>query len=157
MAYEVSTTIEIAATPESVWAVLADLASYPQWHPVYRAVTGRLSPGSRLTITATVPTTGRTMTAKVTVLTAEPGTELRWVSKLLGLTISERRFLLTPAGGGTSLVQAEKYRGFTAGRGTAKMISRIQDNFVAINQAIKQQAESRHRDLTEVLSHTETT
>jgi hypothetical protein len=32
MAYEVSTSIEIAATPENVWAMLADLASYPQWH-----------------------------------------------------------------------------------------------------------------------------
>ena len=44
MAYEVSTTIEIAATPENVWAVLADLASYPKWHPMYRGgdrATGR--------------------------------------------------------------------------------------------------------------------
>jgi hypothetical protein len=145
MAYEVSTTIEIAATPESVWAVLADLPSYPQWHPVYRAVTGQLSAGSKLTITTTLPTSGRTMTAKVKVLTAEPGTELRWVSKLLGLTISERRFLLSPAGGGTSLVQAETYRGLAAGRGTSKLISRIQDSFTAINQAIKQQAEAGYR------------
>ena len=39
MAYEISTTTEIAATPENVWAVLADLASYPKWHPMYQAVT----------------------------------------------------------------------------------------------------------------------
>ena len=33
MAYEVSTTIEIAATPENVWAVLADLANYHEVAP----------------------------------------------------------------------------------------------------------------------------
>jgi uncharacterized protein YndB with AHSA1/START domain len=65
MAYEISTTIEIAATPENVWAVLADLASYPKWHPMYQAVTGQLAAGSMLTITSTLPTSGRTITAKV--------------------------------------------------------------------------------------------
>src|SRR5436305_14842113 len=58
MAYEVSTTIEIAATPENVWAVLADLASYPKWHPMYLAVSGQLAAGRTLTITSTHPTTG---------------------------------------------------------------------------------------------------
>jgi hypothetical protein len=145
MAYEIATTIEIAATPQNVWAVLADLASYPQWHPLFLAVTGQLTAGSMLTITTTHPATGRTMTAKVKVLTVEPGTELRWVSKLLGLTISKRTFLLSPSDGGTSLLQAGTYRGLAAGRSTVKVISRIQDTFVAINQAIKQQAEARQR------------
>jgi hypothetical protein len=147
MAYEVSTTTEIAATPENVWAVLADLASYPQWHPVYQAVTGQLAAGSTLTITTTHPASGRTMTAKVKVLAAEPDTELRWESKLLGLTISERIFRLSPAAGGTSLVQAATYRGLGGGRGRAmiKTVTRIQDSFAAINQAIKQQAEARQR------------
>src|SRR6266568_1421213 len=147
MAYEISTTIEIAATPENVWAVLADLASYPQWHPMYQAVTGQLAAGSTLTITSTHPTTGRTMTAKVKVLTAEPDTELRWVSKPLGVTISERIFRLSPTADGTSLVQTGSYRGLGGGRGRAitKVISRIQDAFTAINEAIKQQAEARQR------------
>jgi hypothetical protein len=143
MAHEVSTTIEIAATPEKVWAVLADLASYPRWHPVFQAVSGQLAAGSKLTITSTIPASGRTVTVKVTVVTAEPGTELRWVSKLLGITISERRFLLSPIDGGTSLVQAETYRGLGPGGSTGKLISRIQATFEAINQAIKQQAEAR--------------
>jgi hypothetical protein len=142
---EISTAIEIAATPETVWAVLADLASYPQWHPAFLKVTGQLAAGSTLTITTTHPGSGRTMTARVKVLTAEPGSELRWASKLLGVTISERRFLLSPAAGGTSLVQAETYRGIGGSRNVVKVTPRIQDSFAAINEAIKQQAEARQR------------
>ena len=147
MAYEVSTTIEIAATPDNVWTVLADLASYPKWHPVYLGVTGQLATGSTLTITTTHPTSGRAMTATVKVRTAEPGAELQWVSRMLGVTISKRTFRLIPAAGGTSLVQTGIYHGLGGGRGRAmtKVIGRIQDSFVAINEAIKQQAEARQR------------
>ncbi len=147
MAYEVSTTIEIAATPENVWTVLADLASYSEWHPAYVGVTGQPAAGSTLTITTSHPTSGRTMTAKVKVRTAEPGTELQWVSRLVGVTISKRTFRLSPAAGGTLLVQTGTYRGLGGGRGRAitNVIGRIQDTFVAINQAIKEQAEARQR------------
>jgi hypothetical protein len=151
MGYEVSTSIEIAASPENVWAVLADLASYPQWHPVFRSVTGQLAPGSKLTIQTVVPATGHPMTVRVKVLTVEPGTELRWASKLLGITISKRRFLLSPSGGGTLLVQASTYRGlggaskgFRGGR-IVNVIGSIQGTFEAINEAIKEQAEARQR------------
>ena len=147
MAYEISTTIAIAATPENVWAVLTDLASYSQWHPMYQAATGHLAAGSTLTITSTHPSSGRAVTAKVKVLTAEPDTELRWTSKMLGLPISERIFRLNPTGDGTSLEQAGTYRGIgrSHSRVTAKTIDRIQESFEAINQAIKQQAEARQR------------
>ena len=147
MAYEVSTTIEIAATPENVWAVLADLASYSKWHPVYVGVTGQLAAGSTLTITTTHPTTGRTMTAKVKVRTAEPGTELRWVSRLARGDDKRAHFPPEPSRWRHLLVQAGTYRGLGGGRGRAmtNVIGRIQDTFVAINQAIKQQAEARQR------------
>lgn len=90
------------------------------------------------------------MTVKVKVLTAEPGRELRWVSKLLGTTISKRTFLLSPIDGGTSLTQAGSYRGLRglpgrgSGRSTFAVIGRIQGTFEAINQAIKERAEARH-------------
>jgi hypothetical protein len=148
MAHEVTTTIEIAAPPEAVWAVLADLASYPEWHPVFRKVSGQLVPGSKLTITSTIPSSGRTVTVRVKVVTVAPGAELRWVSRLLGITISDRRFLLSPVAGGTSLVQAETYQGLgggggRGGRSTFALIDRIRGTFEAINEAIKQQAEAR--------------
>ena len=70
MSQTIYSEIEIAAPPEHVWAVLADLASYPQWHPVFREASGQLAAGSTITLTSTHPTSDRTMTAKVKVLTA---------------------------------------------------------------------------------------
>ena len=147
MAETVSAAIEIDAPPEHVWAVLSDLAGYPQWHPVFTEVSGQLTAGNKISLTSTQPQTGRTMTAKVKVLTAEPDTELRWTSKMLGLPISERIFRLSPTGDGTSVEQAGTYRGLGASRArnTVKTIERIQDTYAAINQAIKQPAEARQR------------
>ena len=140
MTEQISAAIEIAATPERVWAVLADLPSYPQWHPVFREASGYLAAGSKITLTTSHPSSDRTMTAKVTVVTADPAAELRWVSSVLGLMTSERSFTLSPAGGGTRLVQAGIYRGWFA-RFPAKTTDRIRDGFETINQAIKQRAE----------------
>lgn len=149
MAYEVTTTIEVAATPENVWAVLADLASYPRWHPAFLSVTGTLAVGSTLTITTTHPTSGKKITGKVKVRTVEPGRELRWMSKMAGVTISNRVFTLSPDACGTSLTQSGTYRGLGGNRGgrtAAVSVERIQSAFVAINEALKQQAEARQRD-----------
>jgi hypothetical protein len=144
MPEQISATIEIAATPEHVWAVLADLASYPRWHPVFRQVTGQLAAGSRITLTTTHPATDRTMTATVKVLAAEPATELRWASNVLGVMRSERSFVLSPSDGGTLLRQTATYRGLFA-RFPAKTVTRIEGTFAAINQAIKEQAEARQQ------------
>ena len=138
---EIFADIEIAATPERVWAVLSDLASYPQWHPVFLKATGQLTVGNRITITTAQPTTGRTMTVKVKVVTAEPATELRWTSNVLGLSNSERSFTLSPASGGTQLRQTGSYRGLFT-RFPPKTIDRIQVSFEAINEAIKERAEA---------------
>jgi hypothetical protein len=136
----ISATIEIAAPPEQVWAVLTDLASYPEWNPVFREASGQLTPGNRVTITSTHPETGHTMTVKVKVLTAESASELRWVSSVLGVMTSEHSFILSLTSGGTQLVQTQTYRGMFT-RFPPKTIRRIQASFEAINQAIKQRAE----------------
>ncbi len=138
---EISATIEIAATPDRVWAVLADLPSYPQWHPVFVKATGQLTVGNRITITTTQPTTGRTMTVKVKVVIAEPATELRWTSNVLGLSNSKRSFILSPASGGTQLRQTGTYQGLFT-RFPPKTINRIQVSFEAINEAIKERTEA---------------
>jgi hypothetical protein len=141
---EISATTQIAAPPEQVWAVLTELASYPQWNPLFREASGQLTAGSRVTLKSTHPVNGRLMTVKVKVLAAEPATELRWMSSLPGIITGEHSFTLTPADGGTRLVQTEIYRGLLA-RFSAKTISRTQASFQALNEAIKQQAENHQQ------------
>ncbi len=151
MAYEISDSITIAATPENVWAVLADLDNYPQWHPSYHSVTGQLAVGGTLTIRTTSPNTGNPVTLKVKMLAVEPDTELAWASKLLGITTIKRQFLLRSADGGTELTQAGTYRGLGGSRGPGgargalKTVANIQGSYAAINEAIKRQAEARQQ------------
>jgi hypothetical protein len=141
---EISAAIQIAASPEQVWAVLADLASYSQWNPLFREASGQLSAGDKITLKSIHPVNGRTMTVKASVLAAEPARELRWRSSLPGIMTGEHSFALTPAEGGTRLVQTETYSGLLA-HFSAKTTNRFQASFQTLNQAIKERAENRQQ------------
>jgi hypothetical protein len=137
---EISTAVQINASPQRVWAILADLASYPLWNPLFRQASGQLTAGSTVTLKSVRPGTERVMTVKVKILAAEPPVQLSWVSSLPGIITGEHRFTLTPADGGTRLVQTESYSGLL-GRMSARSIDRTRSSFGALNQAIKQRAE----------------
>jgi hypothetical protein len=136
----ISTDIEIAAPPERVWAVLSDLEGYQAWNPIWQKVSGELTPGNTLTIIATPLRSDRSVTVKVTVEAAEPASELRWRSSVLGVSHSVHSFVLTRQGAGTQLEQRQVYRGFFT-RFNPKTVGRIRASFEAINEAIKAQAE----------------
>ena len=138
---EISATAQIAASPQRVWAVLAELASYPQWNPLFRQASGPLTPGSRVTLKTVHPASGRVVTIKVKILAADSGAELRWVSSLPGIMTGEHSFTLTPADGGTRLVQTQTYRGLLA-RMSARTAGRTQASFQSLNEGIKQRAEN---------------
>jgi uncharacterized protein YndB with AHSA1/START domain len=48
MRREIATGIEIDAPPASVWAVLSDFSSYPEWNTFLRWVEGRIAEGERI-------------------------------------------------------------------------------------------------------------
>ena len=48
--HQLVTEIEIAASAEQVWQVLTDLATYPDWKPFIRSVSGQPVTGERLRI-----------------------------------------------------------------------------------------------------------
>lgn len=142
---EISATIQIPAPPEQVWAILADLRSYPDWNPLFPQASGQLAAGGSVTLKSVHPGTGRIMTVKVRVLTVEPGRELRWMSSLPGVITGEHSFILHPADGGTQLVQTERYRGLLS-RMSARTIDRTEASFHRLNEAIKQRAADNQRE-----------
>ena len=67
--FEIRREIEIGAPPETVWAVLTDTRSYPDWNPFVRRLAGDLREGARLEAEI-APPGGRAMSFKPTVLAA---------------------------------------------------------------------------------------
>ena len=45
---ELCTEIEIQASSEQVWQILADFARFPQWNPFIRRAKGQAKAGARL-------------------------------------------------------------------------------------------------------------
>jgi hypothetical protein len=142
---EMSATIEIAAPPQAVWAVLVDLSRYPDWNPVFREAAGEIATGKRIRLRSVHPANGRMMTVKPKIVSADPGTELRWASSLPGIISGEYSFRLTAADGGTRLVQSESFRGLLVPF-SGKVLDRVQASFRSLNEAIKKRAEAAHEE-----------
>ena len=136
-----SATIEISAPPLAVWAVLTDLSRYPEWNPLFREASGEIAVGERIRLRSVHPASGRLMTVKPRIVTAEPGVELRWASSLPGIMSGEHAFALSPAGGGTRLDQSESFRGLLVPF-SGKILARAEAGFRALNEAIKKRAEA---------------
>jgi hypothetical protein len=137
-------TIEIGASPMDVWAVLTDLSRYPDWNPLFPEASGEIAVGRRLTLRSVHPANGRRMTVKPRVVAVEPGVELRWASSLPGIISGEHGFRLSPANGGTRLVQSEVFRGLIVPF-SGRVLDRSEDSFRSLNQAIKLRAEAQSR------------
>ena len=143
MSTTITTTIDIAADPDTVWAVLTDFASYPEWNPFMSRVEGTPEVGSKLVIRLS-PAGGRGMTFRPTVLAATPGRELRWLGKLGvgGLFAGEHFFVLdSDADGGTRMTHGEEFSGILVSLMGGATRS-TDDGFSAFNEALKHRAET---------------
>ena len=96
--YSVAKTIE--ATPETIWTILTDSSSYPEWDPGMERIEGRIAPGEKIKV-FTKLNPGRTFPVKVTDFV--PGQKMTWSGGIpLGLFKCERTFSLSPQGNGTT-------------------------------------------------------
>ena len=141
MSRRISQAIEIEATPSAVWATLTDLASFPSWNPFMLKVDGELRAGARLVVTIQPPGRG-VSTFRPTVLTVEPGRELRWLGRFLvpGLFDGEHSFRLEAIRGGTRVTQAERFSGVLVALSRHALDS-TEVGFKRMNEALKVRAE----------------
>src|SRR5688500_4477572 len=106
MQKELHTTIDIDASPEQAWAVLADFERYGEWNPFVTAIQGSATPGLRLRVRLTPPgARGVTMKPRVTVV--EPGRTFEWLGSIVvrGIFDGRHRFELEATERGTRFTQ----------------------------------------------------
>jgi uncharacterized protein YndB with AHSA1/START domain len=105
--YEATSTI--AASPEAVWAVLSDGASWPSWDSGVDAVEGRIAMGEKITIRSQAAP-GRAF--PVTVTTYDPPAHLRFSGGMpLGLFRGVRTYEVSGGNGGVTFRMREEYTG----------------------------------------------
>ncbi|MFY0680548.1 MAG: SRPBCC domain-containing protein [Thalassovita sp.] len=140
----VETEIEIEAPVDRVWHLLADTEHYAEWNPFIRSLEGELQVGATLAVS--IQLAGKSaMNFTPKVLVASPNQELRWVGKLglRGVFDGEHHFRLEEtAGGGTRFIHGEQFRGVLAYILFPLIGSDTKAGFVAMNQALKSEAEA---------------
>lgn len=108
-----SIACEIDAPPEKVWAVLTDLAAWPQWNTTVPKVEGTIAPGNKVTVYTTA-SPGRAFPVKVSELQAPRS--MVWTGGMpLGLFVGRRTYSLAgTAPGKTNFAMTETFTGLLA-------------------------------------------
>ena len=105
--YESTALIE--ARPDTIWAVLTDVAAYPDWDSGVVRVEGSIAPGERITVVSEA-NPKRAFPVTVTELVAPE--RMTWSGGMpLGLFRGVRTFTLRPEGAGTRFTMREEYTG----------------------------------------------
>ena len=143
---QLHTEIEISTPAERVWELLTDFASYPQWNPFIRNISGQPAPGERFEVRLERPG-GRAMTFKPKVLRAEPYRELRWLGhlRLPGVFDGEHSFTIEPLEDNrVRFIQREAFKGLLVPLFAWSLESNTQRGFEEMNHALKERAEAAH-------------
>jgi hypothetical protein len=141
-------TVDIAASPEVVWAILTDVEAFPEWNPFLTMDRSPTAVGERLRIT--VKPGRRTMTFRPTVTLHDPGHQMAWLGRFLapGIVDGAHSFTLEALpDGGTRFCQREVFRGVLVPF-MSSMLGDTSAGFAAMNEALAARASSQPRSIT---------
>jgi hypothetical protein len=141
---EIRTEVWIERPPAAVWQILTATEEYPSWNPFIRHLRGQLQPGNRIEVEIAPPGSDA-MTFRPVVLTVERDREIRWLGSfgMRGLFDGEHSFLLESGEGRTHLIQSERFSGLLVGRLSDGILRETEVGFAALDEAVKERAESR--------------
>lgn len=137
------TEIEISAPANTVWKILTDFDSYPDWNPFIRSFDGHPEPGRQFSVTIQ-PTGKKPMTFKPVCLSLIPDEEFRWLGHLFisGLFDGEHIFELKELSDTrTLLIQRENFQGLLVPLLWRQLQTSTRSGFEQMNQQLKNRAE----------------
>ena len=138
---EYLTSATVLASPERVWAVLADGAAYGDWNPEIVAVEGELASGARITARVRLGD-GAVRAVAQRVVAFDPPHRMEWLGGLpFGLFVGRRTLTLTPLANGVEFRMHLRMSGPMA-RMILKSIGDRQPEIDRFAAALKRRAES---------------
>jgi hypothetical protein len=146
MTAELTTSVDIEATPERVWQVLTDLPAYAEWNPFVTGAAGTVAVGARLSLSLLPVNALVRPTLHATVLEAVPGQRLRVRARMLriglpGLLEADHTMTIAPQDGGVRLWQDSHIRGLLTPLMIGALNRRRLASFHAMNAALKERSE----------------
>ena len=141
----IKTTIDIGASPETVWRVLTHFASYPKWNPFIREVRGEAQQGAKLKFRLRFSGKGSSWRAS-RVTKAIPAAELHWRAGVLFglLLVREHSCIIIPNGVmGVKFIQREHMTGVLVPVIYPFVARKTRQAFEKMNAALKKIAETR--------------
>lgn len=136
--HHLRTEITIDAPLDAVWDALTDLPGWESWNPSFHDIRGQIVAGARLSFR--VGPDSR-MRIRPRVIEVADRRTFAWRGHLFGvpgLFDGEHRFTLAPtAGGGTHLVQEERFAGVLRKLVLRRIGNDVAASFAAMNAALK--------------------
>jgi uncharacterized protein YndB with AHSA1/START domain len=138
---ELQISVEIAAPPDVVWAVMVDAEHWHEWTPSVRSIRrldeGPLRVGSRALVRQP-----RFPPARWRVTALEPGRSFTWRSGAAGMWVYAHHSV-APSAVGTRAVLGLRYEGWI-GKLLARLTREITNRYLAMEAAgLKQRSEER--------------
>lgn len=143
--HELSTGIDMNATPEVVWQILTDFERYPAWNPFITSISGELSLDARLQVEISPPDS-RAMKFRPRIVVLEPGRQLGWLGRVgpPGLFDGLHTFTIEPLGQQACHVHhCERFTGMLVPLLKRQLDTHTHAGFIAMNEALRTQSE-RH-------------
>lgn len=133
-------TRTIQALPETVWQLLTDIASYPDWNPTIVSIEGDVALGGTVRLVSAV-NPKRKFALKVT--SKEPPSRMVWSGGMpLRLFSGVRTYQLAPQDGDTVFSVTEEFSGPLSGL-IVRSIPDLTDSFDQLADGLKAAAEAR--------------
>lgn len=146
MSIKIEHRIGIRAPADTIWELIYDVASWPEWNPLYPRAEGQVRIGGKLALVHGLPMPGPSV-IEPTVLDWVPREQLHWRRTLASGFIKTIRYveIETLTESGCIVSNGELFEGSLVPyvlRGKGGTIRRA---FAAMNEALKETAEARWR------------
>lgn len=141
--FEIRTEINIKSDKQTIWNILTDFETYPNWNPFIKNINGDRFKGGKLKVKIQPPESSAMQFAPQ-ILAFEEGRTFRWLGHFLfkGLFDGEHIFEIEEQADGTCLfVQREEFGGWLVPLFKKSLNEKTARGFRAMNEKLKELAE----------------